>query len=235
MIQLHESCVSCAILLTALLLSACEWRTGGVVAGAAAPNLTAILEVPTSLPSGEIVRLRFTLTNNSDVDLYVLKWFTPLEGLGGEIFCVERDGQPIPYEGPLAARGDPTPDAYVFLEAGASVSVMVDLAAAYDFSEPGEYTITFLSPRSSHVARTEDQMAASVDELGPVAMPSNQVSVTISNDLALGAVEIARHVPRAVGAPIRKSGRRNLSLAGAVLRKTKPVLAIAIALIMLQR
>jgi peptidyl-Lys metalloendopeptidase len=146
-------------------------------------NLEAVLWIPTTLPDGDPVELEFTLTNHSGNGMYVLKWFTPLEGFGGEIFRVERDGQPIPYKGPLAARGDPTPDAYVFLDAGASVSAMVDLAVAYDFSEPGEYTIAFISPRISHVARTEGEMAASVDDLGPVAMPSNQVSVTILEDL----------------------------------------------------
>ena len=146
-------------------------------------ELEAVLEVPATLPSGEAVNLRFTLINNTDTRLYVLKWFTPLEGLGGEIFRVKRDGQPIPYEGPLAARGDPTPDAYVLLGPGESVSAEVDLAAAYDFSEPGEYTIAFISPRISHVARTEGEMATSVDDLGPVAMPSDPVTITILEDL----------------------------------------------------
>jgi peptidyl-Lys metalloendopeptidase len=111
--------------------------------------------------------------------LYVLKWFTPLEGLGGEIFRVRRDGHPIPYVGPLAARGDPTPEAYVHLEAGASVSATVDLAEAYDLSNAGEYTIAFVSPRNSHVARTKGDMARSMDDLGPVSMPCAPLSVTI--------------------------------------------------------
>jgi hypothetical protein len=142
-------------------------------------NLEAVLQVPTTLPDGGSVELEFTLINNSESGLYVLKWYTPLEGIAGEIFYVKRDGQPIPYEGLLATRGDPPPDAYVFLDSGASVSATVDLATAYDFSEPGEYTIAFISPRISHVARTEDQMATSVEELGPVQIPSNRVTVHI--------------------------------------------------------
>jgi hypothetical protein len=157
-------------------------------------ELSATLEVPSHLPTGETVVLTFTLTNHSEVDLYVLKWFTPLEGLGGEIFRVKRDGQVIPYEGPLAERADPTPDAYVFLEAGASVSATVDLARAYDFSERGGYTIAFISPRISHVARSEGEMATSVDDLGPVAMPSNQVTVTITADLASGEAETMGYI-----------------------------------------
>jgi hypothetical protein len=144
-------------------------------------GLEAVIQVPATLPDGDSVELAFTLINHSETGVYVLQWYTPLEGLGGEIFRVERDGQPIPYEGPLAMRGDPTPDGYVVVDAGASVSATVDLAAAYDFSEPGEYTIAFISPRISHVARTEDQMAASVDDLGPVQMPSNSVVVEIQS------------------------------------------------------
>ncbi len=142
-------------------------------------NLEAVLRIPSTLPDGDSVELEFTLINNSEGGLYVFKWYTPLEGLGGEIFRVERDGQSIPYEGPLAMRGDPTPDAYVFLDSGASVSATVDLAAAYDFSKPDEYTITFISPRISHVAKTEDRMATSVDDLGPVQITSNRVTVKI--------------------------------------------------------
>jgi hypothetical protein len=151
-------------------------------------DLEAVLQVPTTLPDGDSVELEFTLINHSETGVYVLKWYTPLEGVAGEIFRVERDGQPIPYEGPLVMRGDPTPDAYVFLDAGASVSATVDLAAAgetgipvYDFSEPGAYAIAFISPRISHVARTEDQMASSVNDLGPIQMPSNRVVVAIQS------------------------------------------------------
>jgi hypothetical protein len=135
--------------------------------------------MPSHLPSGETVKLKFTLTNNSEVDLYVLKWYTPLEGIGGEIFRVERDGQGIPYEGILAMRSDPTPEAYLLLAAGRSTSAEVDLATAYDFSPAGEYTIAFLSPRISHVARAESEMARTVDELGPVEISSNRITVKI--------------------------------------------------------
>ena len=90
-----------------------------------ATELSAALEVPTRLPDGDIVKIQFTLTNDSDVDLYVLKWYTPLEGIGGQIFRVERDGQAVPYTGILAMRGDPTPEGYQLLEAGQSASASV--------------------------------------------------------------------------------------------------------------
>ncbi len=148
-------------------------------------ELGATIEIPAMLRSGEGVNLRFTLTNNTDTRLYVLKWYTPLEGLAGEIFCVERDGQAIPYQGILAYRDAPSPDAYVLLDAGESVSVEVDLSTAYDFSEAGEYTIEFLSPTISHIARSETEMAKTVDDLGPVQMPSNRVTVEIGGSSSI--------------------------------------------------
>ena len=191
--RFHQPYAFCAFLLAATLLSGCGWATEGNIPVVTDPDPTATLEsptqsdleavlwVPATLPDGDSVPLEFTLINHTEAGLYVLNWFTPFEGLGGMIFNVEHDGQPVPYRGPLAVRADPTPDAYVYLDAGASVSATVDLAAAHDFSEPGEYTIAFLSPKLSHLANTEDQMATSVDDLGPVQIPSNQVSLRIAS------------------------------------------------------
>jgi hypothetical protein len=148
-------------------------------AGATGSQLVATLAAPTSLRRGDPVRLEFTLTNASDLGLYVLEWYTPLEGIWGEIFRVTRDGRSMPYEGPLVSRASPLPEEYVFLEPGASVSATVDLSPAYDFSEPGTYTIAFQSPRISHLAQSEGEMATSVDELHPVDMPSNRVEIVI--------------------------------------------------------
>lgn len=142
-------------------------------------DLMARIEAPSVLPTGEAVNLTFTLTNNTDTSLYILKWYTPLEGIAGEIFRVERDGQAVPYQGILATRIAPSPEAYILLEPGASTSAEVNLATAYDFSQAGEYTIAFISPRISHVARSEAEMATSLDDLGPVQMPSNEVKVEI--------------------------------------------------------
>ena len=142
-------------------------------------ELRAVLEIPHSLPIGEAVNLRFFLINNTDGRLYVLDWLTPLEGIGGEIFRVERDGEIVPYQGPLASRAEPGPDSYTMLEAGEIVSAEVDLSTAYDFSTPGNYTIEFISPRISHIAKTEAEMATTFDELGPVQIPANEINVKI--------------------------------------------------------
>jgi hypothetical protein len=144
-------------------------------------DLTAKIDVPTPLRSGVIVTAAFTLTNTSSDGLYVLKWFTPLEGMAGDIFRVERDGLELPYRGILVKRGPPMSEDYVRLEAGESASAEVDLAEGYDFSQAGQYTIQFRSPQISHVAETETEKADSFEELGMIQIPSNTVNVLIES------------------------------------------------------
>jgi peptidyl-Lys metalloendopeptidase len=181
--RLNRIYLFCAGMATIWLLGACAPTPTGT-AIAPRTELSATLEAPSPLPNGEAVRLRFTLTNHSPEKLYVLTWYTPLEGILGEIFRVKHDGQAIPYEGPLVMRGDPLPEQYVLLEPGASVSAEVDLATAYDFSQPGEYTIEFLSPRISYVAKTESEFATSVDDLRPVQIPCSPLSLEIAGSSA---------------------------------------------------
>jgi hypothetical protein len=145
-------------------------------------GLTAHLELPERLLVGEEINLKFTLTNESDNPLYFLKWYTPLEGIGGEIFKVTRDGQVVPYEGILASRAFPTSDSYVLINPGESVLAVVDLGTSFDFSEVGTYQIGFLSPRISHIARSEKEMAKTDDDLGPVQIPSNPVTLEIGDN-----------------------------------------------------
>ena len=151
-------------------------------AGSQAPPasvLTATLEVAESLPTGAVVEVSFTLTNTSSEGLYLLKWFTPLEGLAGDIFRVRQDGMSLPYHGIQVKRGVPTPEGYVWIDAGGSVSAQIDLAEGYDFSEAGEYTIEFRSPRLSHIAATTGDQATTFEELDTIEIPSNTVTVTI--------------------------------------------------------
>lgn len=186
-----------AVLLAALLLGACTWAPKSkVVDGpqsgsqASQSGFRATLEVLSQVPSSESVQLRFTLVNDSSTNLYLLRWYTPLEGIAGEIFRVKRDGQVIPYRGILASRMPPTPDDYVALDAGASVSVVVDLAEGYDLSEPGEYSVKFLSPRISHVAGSEAEMATTMEELGPVQIPCYEITFEISGAKAAAPTRI---------------------------------------------
>jgi peptidyl-Lys metalloendopeptidase len=142
-------------------------------------GLEATLEIREEIARGQAVRVQFKLANRTDEELLVLDWYTPLEGLAGDIFRVERDGKPIPYQGILAKRGIPQSDEYVTLKAGESASAEVDLATGYDFSVPGEYTIEYLSPSISQVVSQEAAMAKHQRHLEPVRIPSNAVTVRI--------------------------------------------------------
>jgi len=167
----------CLVLLATAM--GCRSAPAGEEASAPATDLQARIDAPSSVTVGEPVRVTFTVTNTADTTRYLLKWYTPLEGIAGEIFRVERDGQPVPYEGILATRIAPSADAYVTLEPGGAASTEIDLATAYDFSYTGTVTIQFISPRISHVAGSEAEMATSLDALGPVHIPCNTVTVEI--------------------------------------------------------
>ena len=71
---------------------------------------------------GTPITINFTLENLLDENLWILKWYTPLEGMRGEIFQVNCDGKEIPYEGMMAKRGDPDRDSYMHIVPRGSVS-----------------------------------------------------------------------------------------------------------------
>jgi len=91
--------------------------------------------------SDQPVDVTFELANSGDEDAYVLTWYTPLEGLWSDCLRVTRDGEPVPYDGPLAKRGEPTEEDYVRVPAGESVTADVELSRAYQVTEPGTYDV----------------------------------------------------------------------------------------------
>ena len=66
-----------AILLVALLVSACSWSPAGETVEASQSGLRASLEVPPQMSTGETTQLTFTLVNEGDIRLYLLRWYTP--------------------------------------------------------------------------------------------------------------------------------------------------------------
>src|SRR5262249_6412900 len=72
------------------------------------------------------VKLKFQLQNTSDEDLYVLTWFTPLEGLNSDCLTVTRNGKSkVPYDGPMIKRGQPGLTDYLLVPAGRTVTADV--------------------------------------------------------------------------------------------------------------
>jgi heat shock protein HslJ len=115
------------------------------IAMGATPDLSldCTLDMGEAYPVDEPVTLGFELHNPTDRPLYVLNWYTPLEGIAGDILEITRDGARLPYQGLLAKRADPTRDEYVAIEPGGTKAAGVDLTTGYDLSTPGTYQVRF--------------------------------------------------------------------------------------------
>ena len=142
-------------------------------------RLKATLSAPKTVPLCTPVELVFTVTNQSDQAVYLLNWYTPLEGIFGDIFQVTYAGQELLYLGPQVMRDAPLPEQYTLLAAGESATAVVDLSTAYDFSTMGHYSIAFKSPQISHLVENTSDFSTSVEELGPVQISSQPVEVEI--------------------------------------------------------
>jgi hypothetical protein len=110
---------------------------------AVATKLDCTMSVSPRLKAGEPVELRFQLSNPTARPVFVLDWHTPLEGLLANFLQVTRDGQEVPYQGPMMKRGDPGAEDYVAIQPGASAEAKVEVSLAYDFTQPGHYRLAF--------------------------------------------------------------------------------------------
>jgi hypothetical protein len=130
-------------LIVLVLLAACTQGEEMPTRTTPGLSLDCTLEMDETCPVDEPVNLRFELHNQSDCPLYVLIWYTPLEGLAGEIFQVTRNGEELRYQGMLGKRGDPSREEYITIEPGEVTSAEVDLRMGYDLSTPGSYQVEF--------------------------------------------------------------------------------------------
>lgn len=139
---------------------------------------TAIQAEREAFGATEPLNVRFTLTNSSGSTLHVLKWATPLEGFTGDIFRVDRGGKPVPYIGRLVKRGAPTPDEYVTIAPGESVSATIDLAEGYAIYDSGEYSVEFNS-RILDYGREAPGVLAAKKTFSPKDVRSNAVKFSL--------------------------------------------------------
>jgi peptidyl-Lys metalloendopeptidase len=87
--------------------------------------------------------LKFTLTNNSNEKVNVLKWQTPLEGIKNDMFWVKRQDEVAVYLGKIVKRAAPKPHDYVTLDPKESISTDFDISEIYDITKSGTYTVEF--------------------------------------------------------------------------------------------
>ena len=179
------------LLLMVLLTTACGPKATPVVPSAPAPkpatkawqptkntSFECTLEAEETYVIEEPVNLRFSLHNQTDRTLYILTWYTPLEGIAGKIFGVTRDGNEIPYRGIMAKRGEPSRDEYAAVKPRATVSAVVNLAEDYDLSQAGRYHVEFTS-QFHDITDDESSIPRKLDDHQPQELRCNTVSFEI--------------------------------------------------------
>ena len=106
-------------------------------------------------------KLQFQFENNSNEDIYILVYHTPLEGLKSSCLTIKDcDGKNIDYKGYRFKRCPPTKKDFILLEKYKSVSSPVlDLAEAYTLPEryTVEYTKQLVCLTSNEMASIEDK------------------------------------------------------------------------------
>jgi hypothetical protein len=130
---------------------------------------------------GQPVVIAFEIENLSSTDVWVLKWYTPLEGIKGKIFKVYCDGVEIPYEGPMMKRGNPGPADYAHVPAGGTAGADFDLSQAYSLPACQECRVKFKG-------RIHDAVS---DEPHPSRTADQHTSLEISGDDALFSISHA--------------------------------------------
>ena len=133
-----------------------------------------------SYVKGSPIDINFKLENLSNESLWVLNWYTPLEGVKGKIFRVLCDGKEILYEGPMMKRGEPTKDDYLQIDHGSSASAEVDLSKAYGFPACGECLVEFKG-RIYDISTSADSIPRSSEEQQMVTITGNTVAFRVVN------------------------------------------------------
>lgn len=102
--------------------------------------------------------LKFEVLNKSGKNIYVLPYQTPLEGLFSDCLEVKRDGELVPYDGPLVKRHAPGPEDYIKIQPGGSVSTDVDISSCYQVSLKGDYEVALREGLPDVVTKPELDM-----------------------------------------------------------------------------
>jgi peptidyl-Lys metalloendopeptidase len=115
-------------------------------AAAAPEGLMARVSTPQPVYNGDVnVEVVVSVTNTTRAPLSVLRWELPSSRHDNAMFDVQRDGVAVAYTGRLVKRAAPTPDDYVLIQPGETITTTVELTSAYDLTRSGTYTVAFSS------------------------------------------------------------------------------------------
>ena len=99
------------------------------------------LDIDQATGVGKPVMLRLTLSNTFIQPVEVLQYYTPFEGILGDIFYIHYGDEVLSYRGPLVKRGPPTDEDWLLLETDESLTTEVDLSSAWNLGRSGDYTL----------------------------------------------------------------------------------------------
>lgn len=153
------------------------------------------------LQASDDVYVNVTMTNTSTSPQYVLKYFTPFNGIEESLFNITRDGVKVRYLGAHYKRGEPKANDYLVLKPGKSYSQKVELSAMYDMSISGDYKISYNAASYNLFSSsfTTNGFASTEKEIG--TLQSEESSMWINGQHPRGYVaEPAPSYASAVGA-----------------------------------
>jgi len=87
------------------------------------------------------------ISNNTDENVKVLKWNTPLENeIKNDLFDITINKEKVRYIGKMVKRGTPTESDYLTFQPKESKVISVKLSDYYDMSREGYYNVTYKRP-----------------------------------------------------------------------------------------
>jgi peptidyl-Lys metalloendopeptidase len=135
--------------------------------------------------ASQALLVKFTLSNDTDKEMTLLRWHTPLEAVvNADMFEVTAAGTPAEYIGRTIKRGTPKPADYVTIAARSTVSAEVDLSKAYAVYQRGRYSAR-LRPSLIHLGPAPDARRPGVEEkarLEPRLLRSDEVTFDLEEE-----------------------------------------------------
>ncbi len=189
-----------------LLLAGLVAMTGVAVAGRTASTTTftnplrASVIADTDSARAFSGNLQFKLSNSADRAVKVLSWQLPNGALEADLFDVFRNGERVEYIGPQIKRAAPTEADYITLRAGDTKLLSANIAAAYDLSRPGQYTIQYKAYLQG--AKTDDGRLIATRDGRMASLASAPMSLWVDGVGALDTLNRATKPPAGGGTVI---------------------------------
>jgi peptidyl-Lys metalloendopeptidase len=99
------------------------------------------------------VAVDVVFTNTGDTPVSVVNWFVPDGTPEGDLFLLTRNGEAVPYLGPIIKRPAPTANDMITIAPGESIVRTVELSGLYDLAETGVYAIQYGAASAQMFAR----------------------------------------------------------------------------------